>query len=141
VRAMKELWTADEPEHHGRFFSFGPVKFEPKPVQKPHPPILFGGETEAALRRAAALGDGWYGVGHTPESAAKQVGRLRALRERAGRASEPFEVTVSASAAALDRAEIQRFAEAGVDRAVALPWARASEAEETLRRFAERVAA
>ncbi|HZR84066.1 MAG TPA: TIGR03619 family F420-dependent LLM class oxidoreductase [Candidatus Binatia bacterium] len=141
VRAMKALWSADEPEHHGHFFSFGPVKFEPKPVQKPHPPILFGGETEAALRRAAALGDGWYGVGHTPDSAAKHVGRLRTLRADAGRASEPFEVTVGASAAALDRAELQRFADAGVDRAVALPWTRASEAEASLRRFAERVAA
>ncbi len=85
VRALRALWTEAEPEFHGRFFSFGPVKFEPKPVQKPHPPIVFGGETEAALRRAAALGDGWYGVGHTPESAAVQAGRLRALLAAAGR--------------------------------------------------------
>src|SRR5216110_2231169 len=79
VRALRTLWTETEPEFHGRFFSFGPVRFESKPVQQPHPPIVFGGETEAALRRAAALGDGWYGVGHTPESAAVQATKLRAL--------------------------------------------------------------
>src|SRR5439155_545695 len=101
VRALRALWTEAAPEFHGRFFSFGPVKFEPKPVQKPHPPIVFGGETEAALRRATALGDGWYGVGHTPESAAVQAGRLRALLAAAGREGAPFELTVSHAGSAL----------------------------------------
>jgi len=95
VRALRTLWTETEPEFHGRFFSFGPLRFEPKPVQQPHPPIVFGGETEAALRRAAALGDGWYGVGHTPESAAVQATKLRALLAAAGRGAAPFELTVS----------------------------------------------
>src|SRR5262245_55465265 len=75
VRAIRALWTEDAPSFDGRFVSFQPVKFEPKPVQKPHPPIVFGGESDAALRRAAALGDGWYGVGHTPDSARGQVAR------------------------------------------------------------------
>ena len=69
VRALRALWTMPQPEFHGRFFSFGPVYFEPKPIQKPHPPLVFGGETPRALERAAAVGDGWYGVGHTPASA------------------------------------------------------------------------
>lgn len=137
VRALKTLWTTSDPEHHGRHFSFGPVKFEPKPVQKPHPPLLLGGESEAALRRAAVLGDGWYGVGHTPETAAERVAALRSLLAKAGRGQDAFEVTVSAGAAALDRDSIRRFGEAGVDRAVALPWTRAREAEEKLRRFAD----
>jgi len=89
VRALRTLWTETEPEFHGRFFSFGPVRFEPKPVQKPHPPIVFGGETAAALRRAAALGDGWYGVGHTPESAAVQATKLRALSRPPGGEPRP----------------------------------------------------
>ena len=93
VMALKALWTQDEPEFHGRFFDFGPVKFEPKPIQTPHPPILFGGETATALRRAAALGDGWYGVAHDPESAKRQVGKLRALLAEAGREDAKFEVT------------------------------------------------
>src|SRR5262245_7238089 len=72
VRALKALWTEAEPAFAGKFFTFGPVKFEPKPVQRPHPPLLFGGESDTALRRAATLGDGWYGVGHTPATAALQ---------------------------------------------------------------------
>src|SRR5438552_1446233 len=67
VRALRALWTEAEPEFHGRFFSFGPVKFEPKTVQKPHPPIVFGGDTEAARRLAPAAGDGCCAVVHTPK--------------------------------------------------------------------------
>lgn len=136
VRALRTLWTAPEPEFHGRFFSFGPVKFEPKPVQKPHPPLVFGGESEAALRRAAALGDGWYGVGHTPQSAAEQVRKLRALLAAAGRGEARFEVTVSHGGLQLGRGDLERYAEAGVDRVVALPWSRGREAEEQLGRLA-----
>jgi probable F420-dependent oxidoreductase len=139
VRALIALWTEAEPEFHGRFFSFGPVKFEPKPVQKPHPPIVFGGESEAALRRAAALGDGWYGVGHTPETAAGQVARLGALREAVGRAAVPFEHTVSHRGPGLGRDDLQRYAEAGVDRVVVLPWRRGGEAPEQLARLADAV--
>jgi probable F420-dependent oxidoreductase len=139
VRALRTLWTEPEPEFHGRFFSFGPVRFEPKPVQQPHPPLVFGGESEAALRRAAALGDGWYGVGHSPASAAAQVGRLRALLAAAGRGDAPFEMTVSHAAARLDRDEVARYAEAGVDRIVVLPWRRGRDAEPELERLADAV--
>jgi probable F420-dependent oxidoreductase len=139
VRALRVLWTEDEPEFHGRAFSFGPVKFEPKPVQKPHPPILVGGESDAALKRAAEIGDGWYGVRHTPESAAVHVEKLRGLRAAAGRAELPFEVTVSPSAETLDHATLERFAAAGVDRVVSLPWKRSREAMDALEAFAARV--
>jgi probable F420-dependent oxidoreductase len=136
VRALKVLWTEPEPQFHGRFFSFGPVKFEPKPVQEPHPPLVFGGESEAALRRAVALGDGWYGVGHTPASAGAQVKRLRTALAAAGRSDAPFEMTVSHAAAALDRDDVARYADAGVDRVVVLPWRRGREAEAELERLA-----
>lgn len=139
VRAMKALWTEEVPTFRGKTWSFGPVRFEPKPVQKPHPPILVGGESEAALRRAAAIGDGWYGVRHTPESVEPVVARLRANLAEAGRAAASFEITVSTSAADLDRDALRRFGDAGVDRVVALPWSRAREAEESLRRFADAV--
>ncbi len=59
LRAMVELWTSAEPSFQGRYVQFEDVVFEPKPVQKPHPPILVGGNTQPAMRRAAALGDGW----------------------------------------------------------------------------------
>lgn len=59
LRAMKALWTSDLPEFRGQFVSFGNMVFEPKPFQKPHPPLLIGGDAKPVLRRAAALGDGW----------------------------------------------------------------------------------
>ncbi len=130
VRAWRVLWEQPEPQFSGRFFSFGPVVFEPKPVQRPGPPILFGGESEAALRRAAALGDGWYGVRHTPESVRAQIQRLQRLREEAGRAADPFEITVSSGP--LTRAERDAFAAAGVHRIVVLPWREDREAERAL---------
>jgi len=139
VRALKTLWTDPEPEFHGRFFSFGPVKFEPKPVQKPHPPLVFGGESDAALRRAAALGDGWYGVGHSPASAATQIQKLRGLLAEGSRSSVPFEFTVGHAAASLDKNEVEQYAEAGVDRIVALPWRSSREAEDSLARLAAAV--
>jgi probable F420-dependent oxidoreductase len=139
VRALRALWTEDEPEFHGRTFAFGPVKFEPKPVQKPHPPILVGGESDAALKRAAEVGDGWYGVRHTPETAARQVAKLSELRAAAGRSAASFEITVSPAASSLDRDVLARFAEAGVERVVSLPWTRAREAMDALERFAARL--
>src|SRR5438093_5018672 len=140
VRAVRALWTEVEPEFRGRFFSFGPVRFEPKPVQKPHPPIVFGGESEAALRRAAALGDGWYGVGHTPESAAVQATKLRALLAAAGRGAAPFELTVSHAGGVLGPDDGRRYAGAGIARVVVLPWQRGREAEEALARQAAALA-
>jgi len=139
VLALKALWTQAEPEFHGRFFDFGPLKFEPKPVQKPHPPILFGGESEVALRRAAALGDGWFGVAHDPKSATRCVEALRALRAEAGRQDEDFEITVGHAGGALDAAVLRDYSEAGVDRIVALPWWRGREAIEKLEELAETV--
>jgi probable F420-dependent oxidoreductase len=137
VRALKALWTETEPEFHGKRISFGPLRFEPKPVQRPHPPLVFGGETDAALARAAELGDGWYGVGHTPESAAVQIGKLRALRAAAGGA--PLEITVGHAGGTLDRDGARRYAEVGVDRIVVLPWNRGREADDGLARLADAV--
>ncbi len=141
VRAMRELWTASEPTFQGKFFAFGPVKFEPKPVQRPQLPVVFGGESDTALKRAAAVGDGWYGVGHTPETAAVQVTKLRALLAEAGRAAAPFEYTVSHSGGALTRDDVRRYQDAGVERVVVLPWRRGREAEEALGRLADGVLA
>jgi probable F420-dependent oxidoreductase len=136
VRALKALWVESEPRFAGKFFNFGPVKFEPKPLQRPHPPLLFGGESDTALRRAAALGDGWYGVGHTPASAAAQRAKLEAELARAGRAGVPFEITVSHGAAALTRDDCARYRDAGVDRIVVLPWTSGRDAEAAMERLA-----
>ncbi|MCU1345640.1 MAG: class F420-dependent oxidoreductase, partial [Acidimicrobiia bacterium] len=65
LAAMKSLWTESPSSYHGPFVEFDSVVAHPKPVQQPHPPILVGGNTRAALRRAARMGDGWFGWGLT----------------------------------------------------------------------------
>jgi probable F420-dependent oxidoreductase len=137
VRALRVLWTDEEPEFHGEHLDFGPLYFDPKPVHPGGPPIIIGGESLPALRRAATLGDGWIGVGHTPESAAEMVSRIDELRARAGRADEPFEVTVNGRVTSV--ADAERYEAAGVQRVVVTPWSTPREASEKLEEFGERV--
>ena len=132
---VKRLWSEPVVEHHGEFYDFGPVAFEPKPVQKPWPKLHVGGESDAALRRAARHGDGWLGLGHTPDSVKAPLARLRELREREERAHEPFEITIGASLESKDDAA--RFAALGVHRVLLTPWQRSREAVDGLRRAAE----
>jgi len=132
----KRLWSEDVIEHHGEFYDFAPVMFEPKPVQKPHPPLHGGGESDAALRRAARLCEGWLGLGHSLESVRAPVARLRQLRREAGREDEPFEIIVSGPLEC--REDLARWAEAGVTRMIVSPWRRSPQAVEGLRDFAKR---
>ena len=89
VAVLRELWTGEPVEHHGEFFDFPPLRMRPAP---PGPvPVLIGGISDAALRRAARLGDGWIGSGQTPEELETILARLTALRAEAGRRG-PFEV-------------------------------------------------
>ena len=92
IRAFKELWTSDDPTFDGEFTKFSNINFEPKPVQKPHPPIWIGGESPVALRRVARLGDAWYPIGMNPtypvgtvEQMSESLSRIRAYAEEAGR--------------------------------------------------------
>lgn len=122
IEVLRVLWTEPEPSFSGEFFSFDPVRFGPKPAGVP---IHVGGESPAALRRAARLGDGWIGMDHTPESAARQVKELDA----------DIEVTVGANPLTPD--EVPAYAAAGVDRIIVSPWRRSADAVEGLRRLAE----
>jgi probable F420-dependent oxidoreductase len=135
LAVCKRLWSEAVIEHHGAFYDFGPVRFEPKPVQRPWPPIHVGGESEAALRRAATLGDGWDGLAHSVESAAQTTARLRELRRAAGREHERFEVSLGGRLRAPD--DIARWEDAGVDRLVVSPWRRSAECIDGLRRYAD----
>jgi alkanesulfonate monooxygenase SsuD/methylene tetrahydromethanopterin reductase-like flavin-dependent oxidoreductase (luciferase family) len=92
VVAMRKMWSGEIVEHHGRFFDFAPMQMSPAPGHRI--PIWFGGLSDVAMRRATALGDGWLGIGNTPEEATQILGKLRALRREAGKESEPFETIV-----------------------------------------------
>lgn len=137
LAVCRRLWTEEVIDHDGEFFSFGPVMFEPKPVQRPHPPVVVGGESAAALRRAALAGDGWIGMQHTPESAGERVVELSAVRERGPLAGRPFTITVMGEVA--DRSDVDRWEAAGVDRVIVVPWRRSRDAIEGMRRFADAV--
>lgn len=137
LEVCKRLWSEPEVAHEGEFFRFDAVAFEPKPVQKPWPPILIGGESRAALRRAAWLGDGWIGMGHTLETAAAQIARLHQLRRECGRDDAPFQICLGGSVESAD--DVKRWEELGVTRLIVSPWRRSPEAIDGLRRFADLV--
>ena len=84
ISIFRELWTKDNPEYHGEYASFENIHFKPKPVQKPHPPLWIGGESKAALRRTARLGDGWFPAANNPkfriDSSESLSTRLNVLR-------------------------------------------------------------
>jgi alkanesulfonate monooxygenase SsuD/methylene tetrahydromethanopterin reductase-like flavin-dependent oxidoreductase (luciferase family) len=91
----------------------------PKPIQKPHPPIVFGGESDAALRRVADLGQGWYGFDLLPEEAAARIAALERLLARRGRARATVEVSVCPyTKPARDARALHAYAEAGVDQVI-----------------------
>jgi probable F420-dependent oxidoreductase len=139
IEVCKRLWTEETVTHHGEFFSFEGVVFEPKPVQQPRPPILVGGESKAALRRAARLGDGWLGMGHTFETAAVQIATLRSLLAARGRPGpDDREYQIVLGGAVESRADVKRWEDLGVTRLIVSPWRRSSEAIDGLRRFADR---
>jgi probable F420-dependent oxidoreductase len=79
---FRELWTKESPSFQGKYASFSNVKFEPKPVQTPHPPLWIGGESPAAMRRAARLGDGWFPIGANPKFPLDTVDRYGAALSR-----------------------------------------------------------
>jgi probable F420-dependent oxidoreductase len=116
IRLITALWTQTAPAFDGEHYRVHGATFEPKPVQRPRPPIIAGGESPAARRRAALLCDGWYGHVTSPEEAAKVAADLRRRRAQHG-STAPFEITVRANPT-LTREDLARFQDVGVDRLV-----------------------
>lgn len=139
LAAIRVLWTDELPRHRGRFAAFDDIRFEPKPTQRPHPPIIIGGHAAPALRRAAREGDGWYGFGLTVDAAAPLVTELGRLRAELGRADAPFEISLT-TFEPLDAALVARAAEAGIDRLIVYPIVPADALESTVRRLGAELA-
>lgn len=114
------LFHDDAPEHHGRHFDFGPIGFEPKPMQTGGPKLLIGGSSTAALRRAVQRGDGWLAVG-PDEWVIETAASLRKQRVEIGRQG-PFDVTVQMMDPLPDRHHLDTLADGGVDRVIVVPW-------------------
>ena len=97
IAVMKELWTKDDPSFLGKYHSFSGMKITPQPVQKPHIPIIIGGTSKAAVRRAARSGTVWHPTALSPQALAEGMDYLKEQAIKAGR--DPSEISVSISAA------------------------------------------
>jgi len=121
IDAMRALWTQPSPRFAGRTVRFAGIDAQPRPVQKPHPPIVIGGMSRPAARRAAARGDGWYGFFTNPELTARSLGWIRefvAAGERPARLA-PLEISVTPPPP-ITPDLVKQYAELGVHRLVAL---------------------
>jgi len=137
IEAMKEIWTKEKAEYHGDMVGFSEMMAWPKPVQKPHPPILVGGAFPHAARRAVRYGDGWAPItGRGPEGDIEQtLPRFRQMLSEAGR--DPQSVPVTLFGATEDAERLVRYRHLGIARVVAmLPSVKSDQMLPTLDRWA-----
>ncbi|HEX6584827.1 MAG TPA: LLM class F420-dependent oxidoreductase [Thermoleophilaceae bacterium] len=115
VEAMKAIWTQEEAEYHGRFVNFDPIWSWPKPVQKPHPPVLVGGVGDKVLDRVVAYGDEWIpNRVKDPEELGERIAELQRRAEAAGHDRIP----VTVFGAKRDRSVLERLQAVGVTRSL-----------------------
>ena len=139
VLALKELWTKEEAEYHGRYFDFPLVKSYPKPLQKPYPPIILGGMAKNVLRRVVAHADGWLPNRVTPADVEESRKKLDAMAAEAG--PDPKSITISVYGQLPEHDVVHSLLSAGADRVVVRPEHVETEKEmgEQLERMAEAV--
>ncbi|MEE8158739.1 MAG: LLM class F420-dependent oxidoreductase, partial [Dehalococcoidia bacterium] len=117
ILAMKELWTKEEAEYHGRYYDFPPVRSFPKPSQQPHPPVFLGGNARNVFKRVVEWGDGWMPSRVSVEEIKRGRITLNELAAQAGRDPGSIEVIAFGQAGQFrDRESIKDLEEAGVDR-------------------------
>ena len=97
IAVMRALWTEDEPSFDGKYYRFAGMKFSPKPLQKPSIPVVIGGVSRAAIRRAARLGDGWQPLGLSPEALGQGIALLRTEAQACGRDVSTIPVSIAMS--------------------------------------------
>jgi len=116
IEAMKEIWTKEAAEYHGEFVNFDPIWSYPKPVQKPHPPILLGTLSSKGLDRVARYCDGWIPVGIRPKDLPAAMKDLNERAVRVGRKASDVPVSIFGAPSKEDT--LKQFQDAGVDRVV-----------------------
>jgi len=138
IEAMKEIWTRDTPEYHGEVIDFPPMQTWPKPVQKPHPPIIVGGAFQYAARRAIRYGDGLVAQAADAGSGEPEeyMPRFRRMAEEAGR--DPRSLPITLGGAPEDPDRLKRYRDLGIARInVRLPPAKGDEILPVLDRWAK----
>jgi probable F420-dependent oxidoreductase len=135
IEAMVQIWTKSKPEYHGEFVDFPPMMTWPKPVQKPHPPVIVGGAFPHAARRAIRYAQGWIPIAGRGDIT-DQIPAFRKMAEEAGR--NPDDLPITMFSAKDDAGTLKRFRDLGVARVtVALPSAAAADVLPLLDRWAE----
>lgn len=111
---MKSLWCDEVSSFEGRYYSIKAAYQNPKPVQQPHPPIIFGGESDSALRRVATVGQGWYVFNLTPDTMEERLAYLNERLQEAGRTLDDVLTYASPHPSVRDIKDMQRFEALGV---------------------------
>ena len=114
VLAMKEMWTKEEASFHGQFVNFDPIWVYPKPKQRPHPPLLLGGESDHTLKRVVEFCDGWFPRARGGWEPNGGVERLKKAAEAGKRDPKTLSITVFAAPA--DKEKLAPYREAGIER-------------------------
>ena len=135
IEAIRALWTEQQPDFDGRFTRIQGIQQHPHPVQKPHPPIIIGGMSPSAYRRAVACGDGWYGFAQDEAATAASIAGLKEASADSGR-FEALEISVTPRGP-VDAARVRAFEDLGVHRLTLMPPLGAGATGDDVRRFIE----
>ncbi|HYZ92408.1 MAG TPA: LLM class F420-dependent oxidoreductase [Actinomycetota bacterium] len=120
---MRALWCDPISEYKGEFYELKACRQYPKPIQQPHPRIHFGGETNAALRRVADHGTGWYGFSREPEQVPERIAMLERLLGERGRTRDEIQVSICPYLLGADPDKAKRYVDAGVDQLILMAFA------------------
>ncbi len=132
IDVLKALWTMEKPAYAGQFFSFAGIDAQPRPVQKPHPPIVVGGVSRHGTRRAVRYGQGWYGFFTNLEATRGCLDWIQSYIASGERPADLGELEISITPPrSLTREDVQQYADLGVHRLI--PWFDAPTLDEALR--------
>jgi probable F420-dependent oxidoreductase len=139
LEIMRTLWVDDISEYHDRGYDLAPSRAFPKPVQQPHPPIHVGGHSDAALRRVARYGQGWYAFNLGPEEFVERARALERVMSDHGRAFAELSVSVCPFLRAVDVDMVKQYRDAGADQVIVLGAFAPENTVETLDRVATEI--
>jgi len=139
LKVMKSLWCEDPSRYEDEFYKLPACRFFPKPVQKPHPPIIFAGNSKASFVRTAEHCQGWFGIGADPPKLAPQIRELEETLAELGRPRSEIRVYASPFGYDYDEDMIRQYSDIGVDELILLHFVRTPEEVRTLlRQLADR---
>ncbi|MAM81214.1 MAG: hypothetical protein CMP89_10690, partial [Gammaproteobacteria bacterium] len=118
IEVMHSLWCDEISSYDGKYYKVKAAYQNPKPVQKPHPPVLFGGESDAALRRVATIGQGWYGFNLYPDALEERLEFLQARLAENGRSLSDIKIYAGMHPSVRGPSEMARVEAMGVEQVI-----------------------